>query len=105
MTAILSMLAVLAAAIWFYRTAERLGLPGLAWAVAGVLIYYGGFLFWMHGVLRPFMKGGFQVHGFWTGIAMDLTATAAGALCVALFRSKVLLKKGRAPQEPFESSF
>jgi hypothetical protein len=97
MTAIMSMIAVLATALLFYRAAERLGLPGLAWAVAGVLVYYGGFLFWMHVVLRPMMGGQFQTHGFWVGIAMDLTSILAGVLCTALFGFKVLLKKGRGP--------
>ncbi|WP_246628558.1 hypothetical protein [Methylomagnum ishizawai] len=102
MTAILSMLAVLGTALWFYRTAGRRGLPGLAWAIAGVLVYYGGFLFWMYAILRPAMGGGFQVHGFWTGIGMDLTAIACGALCMAGFRHRVLLKKGSPPAEtPF----
>ena len=102
MTAILSILAVLAAAVWFYRTAERLGLPGLAWAIGGVLVYYGGFLFWMYAVLRPVMGGRFQTHGFWTGIGMDLTSILFGSLCVALLRFKVLMKKG---SKPFESTY
>jgi hypothetical protein len=93
MTAILSMLAVLATAIRFYRSAERLGLPALAWAVAGILVYYGGFLAFMHGVLRPLMGAQFQTHSFWAGIGMDLGSIAAGALCAALFGAKVLLKK------------
>ncbi len=101
MTAILSMLAVLATAVWFYRTAERLGLPGLAWAIAGVLVYYGGFLFWMYALLHPLMGSRFQTHGFWTGIGMDVSSILFGACCMALFRHKVLMKKGR---EPFESS-
>lgn len=94
MTAILSMLAVLAAAIWFYRTAERLGRPGMAWAVAGLIVYYGGFLFWMHIVLKPLMAGRFQTHSFWVGITMDLTSILFGTACAALFGFRVLLKKG-----------
>jgi hypothetical protein len=93
MTAILSVLAVIGTAVWFYLTAERLKLPALAWAVAGVLVYYGGFLLWMYVVLRPLMGGNFQAHGFATGIGMDLTSILFGALCMALFRFKVLLKK------------
>lgn len=97
MTAILSMLAVLATAVWFYRTAERLGQPGMAWAVAGLLVYYGGFLFWMHIVLKSLMAGQFQTHSFWVGIAMDLTSILFGAAVTALFGFKVLMRKGPKP--------
>lgn len=38
-------LAILAIAVWFYRTAERYSLPPLAWCFGGVLVYYGGFAF------------------------------------------------------------
>ena len=94
MTAILSVLAVLLTAIWFYRTAEGRGLLGLAWAVAGVIVYYGAFLFWMHVVLKSFMSGHFQTHSFWVGIAMDVSSILFGALCMTLFRNFVLVKKG-----------
>jgi hypothetical protein len=93
MTAVIAMVAVLAIAVWFYRTAERLNLPPLNWAIGGVAIYYGGFLVWMHGVLRPLLGGLFRTHGFWLGIGMDVSAILAGALCAVLFHSKVLLKK------------
>ena len=93
MTAVLSILVVLATAVWFHRTAERLGLPGLAWAAGGILVYYGGFLFWMYAVVRPILGSRFQTHGFAVGIGMDLTSILFGALCMALFRFKVLMKK------------
>ncbi len=93
MTAILSVLAVLLSAFWYYRTAESRGQPALAWAIAGAMIYYGGFLFWMHAVLKNLMTGYFQMHGFWAGIGMDVSATLLGALCMAGFRWWVLLRK------------
>lgn len=99
MTAILSILAVIGAAVWFYLTAERLRLPAVAWAVAGVLVYYGGFSLWMYLVLRSLMGGSFQVHGFGTGIMMDLTSILFGVVCMALFRWRVLLRKS-APGGP-----
>lgn len=98
MTAILSVLAVLLTALWYHRTAQERGLPGVAWAVAGVLIYYGGFLFWMHIALKALMGSYFQNHGFWIGMGMDLSAILFGAVCVVLFRAGVLLKKG--PSDP-----
>jgi len=39
MTAILSVLAVLLSALWYYRAAESRGQPALAWAIAGAMIY------------------------------------------------------------------
>jgi hypothetical protein len=93
MTAILSVLAVLLTAIWFYRTAQTRGLPGMPWAIAGVLVYYGGFLFWMKVVLKALMSGYFQTHNFWIGIGMDITAILFGAGCVALFRWQALCRK------------
>lgn len=94
MTALLSIIIVIATAVWFFRTAERLGLPGLAWAIGGLLAYYGGFLFWMYVVLRAMLGARFQTHGFGVGIAMDLSAILFGTLCAALLRSRILLKKG-----------
>jgi len=99
MTAILSMLAVLTTAIWYYQTAQRRGLPGLSWAIAGVLIYYGGFLLWMYGALHTLMGNQFQTHGFWTGIGMDVSSIISGTLCMAGFHQKVLMKKGASPSE------
>ena len=93
MTAILSVMAVLLSAFWYYRTAESRGQPALAWAVAGAMIYYGGFLLWMHVVLKKLMTGYFQTHSFWIGIGMDVSAIVFGALCMAGFRGWVLLRK------------
>jgi hypothetical protein len=58
MTAALSMLIILAIAVWLYQTAQQRGLPGVAWAIGGVIVYYGGFLLWMHGVLRQIPDSG-----------------------------------------------
>ena len=93
MTAILSILAVLGSAIWYYRTAESRGQPAVGWAIAGALIYYGGFLLWMHVGLKLFVGEHFQVHSFWVGIGMDLSAIAFGAAVAMLFRHLVLLRK------------
>lgn len=97
MTAVLSILVVLATVVWFFQTAERRGLPGLAWAIGGLLVYYGGFLFWMYLILRAVLGAKFQAHGFWVGIGMDLSSILFGAICVVLFRSKVLLKTDARP--------
>lgn len=93
MTAILSMLSILAIAVLFYRAAERIGLPPLQWMIGGVLVYYSGFLIWMHGVLRNLMGSNFQTHGFGLGIGMDLTAILVGAGGALAFYRLVLLKK------------
>lgn len=90
-------LAILAIAAWFYLTAERRQLPALAWCVAGVIVYYGGFAFWMYLVLSPILGERFRNHGLWLGLGMDLSAVLVGVLFAALFRAFVMLKKGRPP--------
>jgi hypothetical protein len=102
MLALLSTLVILLIAAGFYRTAARLNLPGLAWAIGGVVVYYGGFLFWMYLILPPVLGASFHSHGFWLGVGMDATAIAFGVAAAALFYFKVLMKKG---QKPFEASF
>lgn len=94
MTAILSVLAVFLSALWFYRTAAARRQPALAWGLAGALLYYGGFLFWMYVVLRNFMAGHFQVHSFWIGIAMDVSSILVGLAGMVTFRWLVLCRKG-----------
>ena len=93
MTAILSVLAVLLSAYWYYRTAVSRGQPGMAWAIAGAMLYYGGFLLWMHVILKPLMTARFQSHTLWAGIGMDLSAILFGVACMAGFRWLVLLRK------------
>jgi hypothetical protein len=93
MTAILSVLAVLLSALWYYRTAENRGQPALAWAVVGPILYYGGFLFWMHVILKNLMSGRFQTHSLWIGIAMDVSSIVFGVACMAAFRTFVLARK------------
>lgn len=94
MTAILSVLAVLGSAIWYYQAAKARQLPALAWAGAGAILYYGGFLLWMHVILRFFIGAHFQVHSFWTGIGMDVSAIAFGFCVAALFKHGVLNRRG-----------
>ena len=94
MTAILSVLAVLLSALWYYRTAESRGQPAIAWALAGAMMYYGGFLLFMHGILKVLFGGYFQTHGFWIGIGMDVSSTLFGVAVMATFRQFVLARKG-----------
>ncbi|MEY2701336.1 MAG: hypothetical protein RIQ52_2091 [Pseudomonadota bacterium] len=100
MPAILSILAVIGSAVWYYQTAYQRQLPAVAWAIAGALIYYMGFLLWMHGIIRTLMGGSFQTHGLWSGIGMDLTAIVFGGLCVVAFRQWVLCRKGTPVTPP-----
>ncbi|MEY4684630.1 MAG: hypothetical protein RLZ25_1089 [Pseudomonadota bacterium] len=93
MTAILSVLAVLGSALCYYRTAESRGQPAVGWGVAGAILYYGGFLLWMHVILKYLVGAHFQVHSLWVGIGMDLSAIGFGALVATLFRYLVLLRK------------
>jgi len=88
----ISALAILLIAYWYYKTAEKLKLPILAWVAGGVIVYYAGFLIWMHIVLRSLLGGQFREHGFLLGITMDLSGVLAGIALSALFRSKVMLR-------------
>ncbi len=87
-------LAILLIAFWFYKTAENLNLPVLPWVAGGVIVYYAGFLSWMYLVLKPMLGGQFKEHSFLLGITMDITAVLAGVALAALFRAKIMLKKG-----------
>ncbi len=89
----ISALAILLIAYWYYKTAEELNLPVLAWVAGGVIVYYAGFLIWMHVVLRSLLGGQFKEHGILLGVIMDLTAVLVGMALSALFRSKIMLKK------------
>ncbi|MGZ8219385.1 hypothetical protein [Methylomagnum sp.] len=97
--ALISILIIMGLAVWFHQTAERLGLPGVAWAIAGVIVYYGGFSLWLHGVLRGSMGGLFNSHGLGVAIAMDGSSILFGAACAALLRHKVLMRKGGKPAD------
>ena len=87
-------IAILLIAFWYYKTAENLNLPALSWIVGGVIVYYAGFLSWMYLVLKPALGGQFKEHNFLLGISMDISAVLFGAALSALFRNKVMLKKG-----------
>lgn len=97
--ALISILIIIGLAVWFYQGAERLGQPGVAWAIAGIIVYYGGFSLWMHGVLRTLLGGLFSTHGMGVAIAMDGSSILFGAACAALLRSAVLMKKTAPPTD------
>ena len=92
-------LAILALAAWFYRTAERLALPPIAWCLGGVVVYYGGFAFWMYLVMRPLLGDMFRNHSLWLGLGMDISAVLVGVLSASVFRARVLMKRGTPPHE------
>lgn len=92
-------LAILAITVWFYRTAERLSLPALAWCVGGVVVYYAGFVFWMYLVMRPLLGDLFRNHGVWLGLGMDISSVVVGVLCASIFRARVMLKRGTPTHE------
>ena len=94
-------IAILLIAVWFHQTAQRLSLPSLQWAIGGVIVYYVGFSVWMYLVLRPLLGELFQNHGLWLGIGMDVSSVLVGVLLAAIFRAKVMMKRG---QKPFETS-
>ncbi|MFO1417169.1 MAG: hypothetical protein U1E83_00730 [Methylotetracoccus sp.] len=87
--------AVIWIAYWYYRTADALGLPGLPWTLAGIIVYYGTFAAWLNLLLRPVLGDAFRTHGMWLGLAMDVSAVLAGLATAWWFRRSVLLRKGR----------
>jgi hypothetical protein len=93
-------IAILLIAVWFHQTAQKFNLPSLQWVIGGVIVYYAGFSIWMYLVLRPLLGGLFQNHGLWLGLGMDISSVLMGALLAAIFRAKVMMKKG---QKPFET--
>lgn len=92
-------IAIALIAVWFYKTAEKLNLPALHWVIGGVLVYYGGFLAWMYGVMRSLLGTSFQNHSLWQGLGMDISSVLVGALLATLFRNRVMLKLGKKPYE------
>ncbi len=95
-------IAILLIAFWYYKTAEARRLPALPWIVGGVLVYYLGFALWMYLLLKPLLGVHFKDHSVWLGLAMDLSSVLAGAALAALFRAKVVLKRGDPPyQAPY----
>ncbi len=93
MTAVFSILAFITSFLWYFRAAQKKQLPGFAWGVAGGLLYYIGFYLWMHLVLSALMGKQFQLHSFWIGMGMDVSAILAGLSCVSLFYLLILSKK------------
>lgn len=88
MTALLSILAVLAIAIYYYQRADHTGKPALSWCAAGILAYYAGFLLWMYGILRPLLGAKFHTHSFGTGIMMDISAIVFGVTVAIILSIK-----------------
>lgn len=54
--------------LWFYRSAEARGLPGIQWAIAGLLAFYIPNFIWSLVVSKPMMN---TLH------AQNATATAS----------------------------
>lgn len=96
-TDMIGAIAVLLIAVWFYRTANRLQLPPLAWVVGGVIAYYAGFVVWLYLILKPLLGDAFRNHSFLLGLGMDVSSVLVGVSVAALFRWKILLRQGREP--------
>ena len=55
MPLIISMLLTVGIALWFYRTAERLGSKSVHWSAAGVIAYQVPAWAWMILVSKPYL--------------------------------------------------
>jgi hypothetical protein len=83
--------------LWFYKAAERLVLPSLAWVVGGVLVYYAGFAAWMYLLLRPMLGERFQSHGLWLGLGVDISSVLFGVALTAIFKTRIMDRRGQPP--------
>ncbi len=74
--------------VWYYQTATKININPLPWIVGALVIYYGLKYGWTYGVARP-------VFGprMLSPMVNDLSGAAIGAIAVAVFRAKVLLKQ------------
>lgn len=53
----ISMLLTAGTALWYYRTAERMGIKPIPWAVAGAIAYQVPAWVWMIMFSRPYLTG------------------------------------------------
>lgn len=77
-------------AVWFYNTASRAGKNPLQWMIAGIIAYYGTMLVWTYWIVSPLLGRFFDRHSLTAGLAIELSAVGAGALCAIIVRSKLL---------------
>lgn len=84
--------------VWFYYSAEKLGINPLPWIVGALIVYYGAKIGWISGVVKPVLGGSFRDLGMLAGFLVEFSGALAGVGAAALFRSKVLLKQQPQPQ-------
>ncbi len=97
-----AMIGVIASSIiafWYFKTADQLKLPIFQWVLGGMLVYYAGFAASMYLVLRPLLKVSAGTHSFAMGLTMDVVSAAVGIALAALFRSRVMCRKGAVEGE------
>jgi hypothetical protein len=94
-----SMLLTAGCAFWYFKTAERMGLPPIQWAVAGAIAYQVPAWAWMFLFSRPYM-GSMRATTERTGISSFMIAHSwivVGAVCAFLVYQFFLLRaKARA---------
>lgn len=78
--------------IWFYLTADRLKLNPLQWVVGALIIFYGSKAVWTFAIYKPLI--GATPHGALGAFAIELVGAGLGVAACALFRSKIMLKRG-----------
>ena len=90
----LSMLLTAGCALWYYKTAERMGLPSIQWAIAGAIAYQVPAWAWMFLFSRPYM-GAMRGTTERTGMAAFLIGHSwivIGAVCAVLVYRFFLLR-------------
>jgi hypothetical protein len=90
-------LAAIVIAIWFYRSAESRGLPGIQWAIAGAIAFYVPNVIWSLLIAKPMMT---QLHAQnASGMAslLGFSSVFVGAAVAGLVYVLVL-RRTRTPQ-------
>ncbi len=83
-------------AVWFYRTADSKGAPGVQWAIAGLLAFYIPNFIWSLLVAKTMLQ---NLHAQSAPIKASLvghSSVVLGALC-AWFVWSTFLRKLKAP--------
>lgn len=81
-------------ALWFFRTAEKLGANNVQWAAAGAIAYQVPAWAWMLLVSKPYMDGirGVAAKTAMPGPLIAHSWIAVGAVCAFLVYKFFLLK-------------
>ena len=84
--------------LWFYRTAERRGLPNFQWALAGLIAFYVPNFIWSLAVAKPMLntlhaQNATATASFW-GFSSVFVGAIAAVLVHYFFLRRVAVRPG-----------